>query len=138
MFDIGWSELVVIAIVALVVIGPKDLPQAFRVAGQWMAKARLMAQEFQSHIDEMMRQADVEDLKREFRDMTRVPEFEKLEADLMRGDIAGEAPKPADAPAQPDAAAAAAKVDPAAPKAVAAGTDATPAPAAANGAASQT
>ncbi|MFN8948961.1 MAG: Sec-independent protein translocase protein TatB, partial [Alphaproteobacteria bacterium] len=94
MFDIGWSELVVIAIVALVVIGPKDLPQAFRVAGQWMAKARLMAQEFQSHIDEMMRQSDVEEMKREFRDMTRVPEFEKLEADLMRGDLAEEAPKP--------------------------------------------
>jgi len=93
MFDIGWSELVVIAIVALVVIGPKDLPQAFRVAGQWMAKARLMAHEFQSHIDEMMRQADVDDMKREFRDMTRVPEFEKLEADLMRGDLGGDAPK---------------------------------------------
>jgi sec-independent protein translocase protein TatB len=94
MFDIGWSELVVIAIVALVVIGPKDLPQAFRVAGQWMAKARLMALEFQSHIDEVMRQADVDEMKREFRDMTRVPEFEKLEADLMRGDLgSSDAPK---------------------------------------------
>jgi sec-independent protein translocase protein TatB len=99
MFDIGWSELVVIAIVALVVIGPKDLPQAFRVAGQWMAKARLMALEFQSHIDEMMRQADVDEMKREFRDMTRVPEFEKLEADLMRGDLgSSDAPNP-DVPA---------------------------------------
>lgn len=102
MFDIGWSELVVIAIVALVVIGPKDLPQALRIAGQWMAKARLMALEFQSHIDEMMREADVEDMKREFRDMTRVPEFEKLEGDLMRGDPGAEAPKPEAAAVTPD------------------------------------
>ena len=90
MFDIAWSELLLIAIVALVVIGPKDLPQALRVVGQWMAKARLMAQEFQSHLDDMMREADVETMKKEFRDMTRVPEFEKLEGDLMRGELAGD------------------------------------------------
>ena len=91
MFDIAWSELLLIAIVALVVIGPKDLPQALRVVGQWMAKARLVAQEFQSHLDDMMREADVETMKKEFRDMTRVPEFEKLEGELMRGDVTGEA-----------------------------------------------
>jgi sec-independent protein translocase protein TatB len=91
MFDIAWSELLLIAIVALVVIGPKDLPQALRVVGQWMAKARLMAQEFQSHLDDMMREADVETMKKEFRDMTRVPEFEKLEGDLMRGELGGDA-----------------------------------------------
>jgi sec-independent protein translocase protein TatB len=115
MFDIGWSELVVIAIVALVVIGPKDLPQAFRVAGQWMAKARLMALEFQSHIDEMMRQADVDEMKREFRDMTRVPEFEKLEADLMRGDLGSSDATKADAPAPKPAVGAPAPVDPVPP-----------------------
>jgi sec-independent protein translocase protein TatB len=90
MFDIGWSELLVIGIVALVVIGPKDLPQAFRIVGQWVARARTLAREFQSHVDEMMREADVQDMKREFRDMTRVPEFEEIEADLMRGDLAPE------------------------------------------------
>jgi sec-independent protein translocase protein TatB len=91
MFDIAWSELLLIAIVALVVIGPKDLPQALRVVGQWMAKARLVAQEFQSHLDDMVREADVETMKKEFRDMTRVPEFEKLEGELMRGDVASQA-----------------------------------------------
>jgi sec-independent protein translocase protein TatB len=90
MFDIGWSELLVIGIVALVVIGPKDLPQAFRVVGQWVSKARGLAREFQSHVDDMMREADVQDMKREFRDMTRVPEFEEIEADLMRGDLTPE------------------------------------------------
>lgn len=89
MFDIGWSELLVIAIVALVVIGPKDLPQAFRVLGQWMAKARALARDFQGHVDDLMREADMQDMKREFQDMTRVPEFEALEGDLMRGDLAG-------------------------------------------------
>lgn len=100
MFDIAWSELLLIAIVALIVIGPKDLPQALRVVGQWMAKARLMAQEFQSHLDDMMREADVESMKKEFRDMTRVPEFEKLEGDLMRGDVGSEASAQAPAPEQ--------------------------------------
>lgn len=101
MFDIAWSELLLIAIVALIVIGPKDLPQALRVVGQWMAKARLMAQEFQSHLDDMMREADVETMKKEFRDMTRVPEFEKLEGDLMRGDVGSEASAQAPDPEPP-------------------------------------
>jgi len=90
MFDIGWSELLVIGIVALIVIGPKDLPQAFRVVGQWVAKARALAREFQTHVDDLMREADVQDMKREFRDMTRVPEFEEIDADLMRGDLTPE------------------------------------------------
>lgn len=90
MFDIGWSELLVIGIVALVVIGPKDLPQAFRIVGQWVSKARVLARELQSHVDDLMREADVQDMKREFRDMTRVPEFEEIEADLMRGDLTPE------------------------------------------------
>jgi len=97
MFDIGWSELLVIGIVALVVIGPKDLPQAFRIVGQWVSKARGLAREFQSHVDDMMREADVQDMKREFRDMTRLPEFEEIEADLMRGDLTPEG-KPASRP----------------------------------------
>lgn len=98
MFDIGWSELLVIGIVALVVIGPKDLPQAFRVVGQWVSKARGLAREFQTHVDDMMREADVQDMKREFRDMTRMPEFEEIEADLMRGDLTPEG-KPVAKPA---------------------------------------
>lgn len=85
MFDIGWSELFVIAIVALIVIGPKDLPQAFRLVGQWVAKARAMAREFQGHVDELMRETQVDEMKREFQELSRPPELEGLEDELMAG-----------------------------------------------------
>jgi sec-independent protein translocase protein TatB len=65
MFDIGWPELVVIAVVALVVIGPKDLPKALFTVGKWVRKARLMARDFQGHIDEMMREAELDDLRKQ-------------------------------------------------------------------------
>jgi sec-independent protein translocase protein TatB len=66
MFDIGWSELVVIAIVALIAIGPKELPGVLRMVGQWMGKARKMAAEFQGQFQEAMREADMADLKKSF------------------------------------------------------------------------
>lgn len=65
MFDIGWSELMVIALVALVVIGPKDLPQAIYAVGKWVRKARLVARDFQGHLDEMMREAELDDLRKQ-------------------------------------------------------------------------
>lgn len=65
MFDIGWSELALIGAVALVVIGPKDLPKALYTVGKFARKARMMAREFQNGIDDMVRQAEVEDLKKE-------------------------------------------------------------------------
>jgi sec-independent protein translocase protein TatB len=66
MFDIGWSELVVIAIVALIAIGPKELPGVLRMVGQWMGKARKMAAEFQGQFQEAMREAEMADLKKSF------------------------------------------------------------------------
>jgi sec-independent protein translocase protein TatB len=65
MFDIGWGELVLIGIVALIVIGPKELPTALRTAGMWMGKVRRMASEFQGQFQEAMREAEMAELKKQ-------------------------------------------------------------------------
>src|SRR6266705_154323 len=70
MFDIGWSELVVIAVVALIAIGPKELPAVLRTVGQWMGKIRRMASEFQGQFQDAMREAEMADLKKQFDDTT--------------------------------------------------------------------
>ena len=70
MFDIGWSELVVIGMVALIVIGPKELPGVLRTLGQWMSKIRRMAREFQGQFQEAMREAEMADLKKQFDETT--------------------------------------------------------------------
>jgi len=64
MFDIGWSEMAVIALIALIVIGPKELPHAMRSASKWIRKARSLAREFQSGVDEMIREADLDDARK--------------------------------------------------------------------------
>lgn len=64
MLDIGWSEMAVIAILALIVIGPKDLPRVMRTMGHWVRKARSVSREFQSSVDEMMREAELDDAKK--------------------------------------------------------------------------
>lgn len=64
MFDIGWSEMAVIALIALIVIGPKDLPRTMKTVAQWMRKARSLTREFQSGIDEMVREAELEDARK--------------------------------------------------------------------------
>src|SRR5947199_206202 len=69
MFDVGWSELLLIGIVALIAIGPKELPGALRTLGQWMGKVRRMASEFQSQFHEAMREAELADLKKEVDEM---------------------------------------------------------------------
>jgi sec-independent protein translocase protein TatB len=63
MFDIAWSELALIAVVALVVIGPKDLPKVMRTLGQWARRARVLASEFQHNIDDMVRQSELDELR---------------------------------------------------------------------------
>ena len=70
MFDIGWSELVVIGVVALIAIGPKELPGVLRTVGQCMGKIRRMASEFQGQFQEAMREAEMADLKKQFDEMT--------------------------------------------------------------------
>src|ERR1700683_1914621 len=71
-FDIGWPEFMLIGVVALVVIGPKDLPAALRVAGYWVRKARTMSREFQSSVEQMLREAELEDVRQELKKVTEI------------------------------------------------------------------
>ena len=66
MFDIAPTELLLVAVVALLVIGPKDLPRAMRFVGQWIAKARGVARHFRSGMDEMIRQAELEEMEKKW------------------------------------------------------------------------
>ncbi len=65
MFDIGWQELFVLAVLFIIVIGPKDMPGAVRAITKWIRKARSMARDLQDGLDEVAREADLEDLKNE-------------------------------------------------------------------------
>jgi sec-independent protein translocase protein TatB len=64
MFGLGWGEMVVIGIVALIAIGPKELPTVLRTIGQWMGKVRRMANEFQGQFQEALREVELSDLKK--------------------------------------------------------------------------
>ena len=68
MFDVGFDELLMIAIVAIVVIGPKDLPRAMRTAGRWVAKVRRVSGHFRSGIETMIREAELEEMERKWRE----------------------------------------------------------------------
>ncbi len=80
LFDLGWSEILVIGTVALIFIGPKDLPKALRVAGYWVRKARTLSREFQSSIDQMIREAELDEVRQELKKAT---EF-NLEREFQR------------------------------------------------------
>ena len=65
MFDIGWTEITVILVIAIIVIGPKELPKVLRTVGQWVARAKAMTRDFRDHVDEMVRETEIEDLQKQ-------------------------------------------------------------------------
>lgn len=65
MFDIGWSELLVLAAVAIIFVGPKDLPRMMRTVGQYVSKARAMARDFQNSFEDLARETELEELRNE-------------------------------------------------------------------------
>src|SRR5690348_17344372 len=71
MFDISWTEFLLIGIVALIVIGPKELPAVMRTMGQWTRKSRSLAADFQNQFHEAMREAEMADLKKQVDDMAQ-------------------------------------------------------------------
>ena len=86
MFDISWSEFLLIGVVALIVIGPKELPAVMRTLGQWTRKVRGMASEFQNQFQEAIREAEMADLKKEVDDLAHdVKNFDPLKE--VRADL---------------------------------------------------
>ena len=99
MFGVDSTELLLVAIVALLVIGPKDLPKAMRVVGHWVGRARGMARHFRVGFDEMMRQAELEELEKRWREeneriMREHPFAEPLAAPEALSPPAGTEPEP--------------------------------------------
>jgi len=108
MFDIGWSELVLIGVVALIAIGPKELPGVLRTVGQWMGKARRMAAEFQGQFQEAMREAEMADLKKSFDEVKEAASsftgnnlMTSLQKDVSSALNIEDIDKPAEPPATP-------------------------------------
>lgn len=103
-FGIGATELLLIAMVALIVVGPKDLPRLLKTIGQFTRKIQGMAREFQHHLNEAAKEAGIEDVKKEVRSMTdfSTAELDKEAADIRKA-METSAPKPtASAPARPE------------------------------------
>jgi sec-independent protein translocase protein TatB len=98
MLDFSWSELALIGVVALVVIGPKDLPKALRTAGIWVRKARTISREFQSSVEQMMREAELDEVKKELESVSSVNIAKEIEKAVdPTGDLA-ESLKPPEMP----------------------------------------
>jgi sec-independent protein translocase protein TatB len=86
MFDISWTEFLLIGIVALIVIGPKELPAVMRTLGQWTRKIRSLAGDFQNQFHEAMREAEMADLKKQVDDMAQdIKQYDPLKD--VRGDV---------------------------------------------------
>ncbi|MER9581491.1 Sec-independent protein translocase protein TatB [Mesorhizobium sp. M0276] len=113
MFEVGWTEMLVIAIVMIVVVGPKDLPNMLRTFGRTTAKLRAMASDFQKQFNEALKEAELDDVKKsvdELRGLSPMAEikkqlnpFEQAAADVRSGVDAAMKPKPAADPAMPAA-----------------------------------
>ncbi len=107
MFELDWGKLVIIGIVALIAIGPKELPTVLRTLGQWVAKIRRMASEFQGQFQEALREAELADLKKQAEDLhgavSDATKFDPL-ADVDKcpeADLSAPAPTSAEAAGEP-------------------------------------
>lgn len=94
MFDIGATELLLIAVVAILVIGPKDMPLALRTAGKWMGKLRRISGHFRSGLDTMIREAEMEEMEKKWRDQN-----DRIMREHPEGLPAGSGGEPVDPPA---------------------------------------
>ena len=86
MFDIGWTELLLVAVVAIVVIGPKDLPRAMRSVGQWTSRVKRMAGDFQRQFNEAVREAELDDVKNEVAKLKKLDPMADLKKTIAKAD----------------------------------------------------
>jgi len=124
MFDVGAGELLVIVIVAIVVIGPKDMPMALRAAGRWIGKVRRMSAHFRSGVETMIREAELQEMEEKWAArnkeiMAKYPDGNFASpagpdkpAELLDGEMRPLAPPPAEAEADAAAEAAIARAKP--------------------------
>ena len=112
MFDFAWSELGLLALVAILVLGPKELPQAMRALGRFTRHARKLASEFQAHVNDLIREAELDDVKRSVDRFSRPnvgveldrmidPDGSVRRATTESPDSGDEIPKPSSEPSQP-------------------------------------
>jgi sec-independent protein translocase protein TatB len=95
MFDVASSEFLLVVLVALLVIGPKDLPKVLRVVGKWVGKARGVAAQFRSGFDEMVRQSELEELEKKWKaENERIMREHPVE---VRADVVGDEMRPLEA-----------------------------------------
>ena len=113
MLDIGWTEMLMIAVIAIVVIGPRDLPKMLKTVGGWVRKARATVRELQTGIEDMAREAELDEVKKSVESATRMDDW--LDDKAVVKPPASKAP-PAASPPQPSGAASAgAAADPGKP-----------------------
>jgi sec-independent protein translocase protein TatB len=96
-FGLSWSHMLLVLVVALVVVGPKDLPKLMRKMGQWAAKARGMADQFRRSFDDMARQSELDELRKELDELRNTRPLAGVEQqlnDAMNGPAVSLAPEP--------------------------------------------
>jgi sec-independent protein translocase protein TatB len=102
MLDLGWSELLIIGVVALIVVGPKDLPKMLRTLGQYAGRAKAIARDFQRSMDDAARQADIEELREVKKGLDDMRDAQhKMQRDMSQSFL--------DSPSKPDSKESAAK-----------------------------
>ncbi len=95
MFDIGGWELLLLMVIALIVVGPKELPHLMRMVGRWTGRARAMVREFQASFEEMARQAELEEIRKDVGDIAGSKDLKELQKKINQSvDQMTETPKP--------------------------------------------
>jgi sec-independent protein translocase protein TatB len=126
LFDIGWPELLLIGVVALVFIGPKDLPRALRVAGYWVRKARTLSREFQGSVEQMIREAELDEMRQELKKATEFDVNTEFQKTVDPDGSLAESIRPPDIPDHFDTTPAGTELAPPEPPALAAPAEASP------------